>query len=221
MTRVLIVEDDGPLSRGLFALLSADGYAVDIAPDGELALQIMFDEPYAVIILDLGLPELGGFDVINQMRRGGLQTPVLVLTARDALEDRIKSLDLGADDYLLKPFEPQELQARLRALIRRSYGEGSAFVRIGSLTLDRTARAAEVNGRILELRLREWAVLETLATRAGKVVAKERLASEVFNYDDSVAPNALELYVSRLRRKLMPDGPAIHTMRGLGYMLDG
>lgn len=193
---------------------------VDAAYDGESAIEMANDEPYALITLDLGLPDVSGFDVLRTLRRQGCKTPILVLTARDAVADRVTGLDLGADDYLLKPFEPSELEARLRALLRRSQGEASSEIAIGKLVIDQARRTAFVGDRALDLRRREWAVLERLVARVGKVVSKDRLTSEVFGYDDPVAPNAIEVYIARLRRKLEPDGPAIRTIRGLGYVLD-
>jgi DNA-binding response OmpR family regulator len=219
VARILLVEDDPSLARGLAATLRAAGYTVDMAADGETALAMATDEPYALITLDLGLPDLSGFDVLRQLRRDKIKTPVLILTARDAIEDRVSGLDLGADDYLLKPFEPTELEARIRALLRRSQGEASPEISVGTLVIDQTKAVATVAGRELELRRREWAVLERLIARVGKVVSKDRLTAEVFGYDDEVAPNAIEVYVGRLRRKLEPDGPEIRTIRGLGYML--
>ena len=220
MARILLVEDDPALSRGLVASLKSAGYAIDTAFDGESALEMAHDEPYALITLDLGLPDMSGLDVLRRLRQRGNKTPVLILTARDALEDRVKGLDLGADDYLLKPFEPSELEARLRALLRRAQGEASPVITVGNLSVDPARGIAMVGDRQLELRRREWTVLERLLARAGKVISKERLTSEVFGFDDPVAPNAIEVYVARLRRKLEPDGPKIRTMRGLGYILD-
>lgn len=220
MARILLIEDDHALSRGLAASLKAAGYAVDPVYDGEAALELAHDEPYALITLDLGLPDLSGFEVLRRLRAGGSKVPVLILTARDALDDRIRGLDLGADDYLLKPFEPAELEARIRALLRRSQGEAAAEVTVGSLVFDPSRGIARVGQRVLDLRRREWTVLERLVAKAGKVVSKDRLSAEVFSFDEPVAPNAIEVYIARLRRKLEPDGPAIRTMRGLGYLLD-
>ncbi len=220
MARILLVEDEAPLARAIAASLRAAGYTVDVAEDGEGGLAMALDEPFALITLDVGLPDISGFEVLRSLRGGGLTTPVLMLTARDALDDRVTGLDLGADDYLLKPFEPSELQARIRALLRRSAGLASSLVEVGALKIDLGRATASVNGRHLDLRRREWAVLERLVAKAGKVVPKDRLMSEVFSYDEPVAPNAIEVYVARLRRKLEPDGPAIRTIRGLGYMLD-
>jgi two-component system response regulator TctD len=219
MARILLVEDDPVLARGVAAMLRLKGYAVDVASDGETALAIATDEPYAMIALDLGLPDVDGLEVLRRWRRAGLRTPVLVLTARDAVEDRIAGLDEGADDYVLKPFEPNELEARIRALLRRSAGEASPVMTIGRLVIDPARGAATLDGRDLGLRRREWSVLERLAARAGRLVPKDRLAAEVFGYDDPVAPNAIEVYVARLRRKLEGGGPEIRTVRGLGYLL--
>jgi two-component system response regulator TctD len=216
----LLVEDDPSLARGLSATLRASGYAVDIANDGESAWQMAFDEPYALITLDLGLPEMSGFEVLKKIRAAGNKVPVLILTARDALEDRLVGLDSGADDYMLKPFEPSELEARIRALLRRARGDADAVLTIGRLAIDTARALVTIDGRAVDLRRREWAVLERLAARVGKVVDKDRLSAEVFGYDEAVAPNAIEVYVARLRRKLEPDGPRIRTIRGLGYVLD-
>ncbi len=220
MARILLVEDDPALSRGLVAALKSAGYSVDAAFDGESALAMARDEPYALITLDLGLHDMSGFEVLRALRQCDGKTPVLILTARDALDDRVRGLDLGADDYLLKPFEASELEARLRALLRRSQGEASSVIAIGLLVVDSARGIASVGSRQLDLRRREWAVLERLMARADKVISKERLTSEVFGYDEPVAPNAIEVYIARLRRKLEPDGPVIRTMRGLGYILD-
>ena len=220
MARILLVEDDPALLRGLTTTLRADGYAVDTASEGAAAVSMGATEPYALIVLDVGLPDFSGFEVLRRLRDKGCRMPILMLTARDTVQDRVMGLDLGADDYMLKPFEPSELEARIRALLRRSHGDPSPVLTIGNLVINRSLGTATVNGRTLELRRREWAVLERLVARAGKLVSKERLADEVFGFDEPVAPNAVEVYVGRLRRKLEPDGPAIRTLRGLGYMLD-
>ena len=220
MSRILIVEDDMALARGLVSLLKSAGYTVDHVEEGGQVRDLEADEPYSLIILDVGLPDISGFEVLRQLRRRGSRTPVLLLTARDALKDRITGLDLGGDDYMLKPFEPSELAARVRALVRRGQGASSPLLTVGALVCDQSTGTVTVNDRPIELRRREWAVLIGLITRAGKVVAKERLTAEVFGHDEPVGPNALELYVARLRKKLQPDGPTIRTLRGLGYMID-
>lgn len=220
MTRILLVEDDQVLARGVVAVLRDAGNAVDHVAIGGEVDDMLKTEPYGVVILDLGLPDMSGLDVLRSLRRRGSKIPILVLTARDAVQDRVAGLDAGADDYLLKPFDTAELEARIRALLRRGAGDPSPLLTIGSLSLDRASNETRINGRIIDLRRREAAVLMSLATRAGKIVPKERLAAEVFDFDDPVAPNALELYVARVRKKLQPDGPRIRTLRGLGYILE-
>ncbi|MDB5688195.1 MAG: DNA-binding response regulator [Sphingomonas bacterium] len=216
----MVVEDDARLARGIEGSLSARGFTVDIISTGEEAIEIATTEPYSAMVLDLGLPDLDGFEVLQILRRRGIKTPILILTARDSLEDRISGLDKGADDYLTKPFHPQELESRLRALVRRSQGSPDPVLKIGKLSFDRSSRTVYLEEAAVDLRRRELAVLEILMGRPGKVIAKERLSAEVFNFNDAVAPNALEVYVGRLRRKLMPHGPVIRTIRGLGYMIE-
>ncbi len=220
MTRVLFGEDDRALARGVVALLKTAGYSVDHVEEGHLVLEMAQEEAYGLIILDIGLPDVSGFDVLRKLRSAGVDIPVLLLTARDALEDRVAGLNLGGDDYMLKPFEPAELEARVRALVRRRQGGSSSVITVGGLICDQATGTVTINGRPVKLRRREWALLVSLLTRTGKVVAKERLSSELFGHDEPVGPNAVELYIARLRKKLQPDGPAIRTLRGLGYMID-
>jgi two-component system response regulator TctD len=208
------------LSRGLVSALTGEGYSVDPAYDGASALVMAADEPYALITLDVGLPDMSGFEVLHKLRSRGCKVPILMLTARDTVEDRVEGLDRGADDYMLKPFDPLELSARLRALLRRPHGDPAPVIRIGKLEIDRSRGAASIDGQPIELRRREWVVLERLTARLGQVVTKERLASEVFGYDEAVAPNAIEVYIARLRKKLEPGGPKIRTLRGLGYLME-
>lgn len=217
--RVLVVEDDAALARGLVAALRQGGYAADHEADGADAVQLVLSEPYSLIVLDLGLPGLPGFDVLKAIRAAGSTVPVMVLTARDAISDRVRGLDLGADDYLLKPFDLAEFEARVRALVRRGQAVPNPVLRCGTLELDRATGTVTLGGAPVALRRRELAVLTILMTRAGKPVPKERLSAEIFGFDEAVAPNALELYVARLRKKLQPDGPEIRTIRGLGYLL--
>ena len=218
--RILIVEDDAALARGLAAALRSSGFAVDHEADGAEAAALATSEPYSLIVLDLGLPNRSGFEVLKELRQRGAAVPVMILTARDTVGDKVKGLDLGADDYLQKPFDLAEFEARVRALVRRGQGSPNPKLSCGPLVLDRSSGAVTLNGRPLVLRRRELAVLSVLMARAGKLVPKERLISEVFGFDEPVAPNALELYVARLRRKLEPDGPQIRTVRGLGYMME-
>ncbi|MBB3691812.1 response regulator transcription factor [Sphingomonas sp. BK580] len=218
--RILIVEDDAALARSLVALLRGAGHAVDHVATGEDALAVTAGEPYALVVLDVGLPGQDGFAVLQALRRRGERVPVLMLTARDALDDRVRGLDLGADDYLRKPFAPVELEARIRALGRRRGGDPTPELTVGALVLNRSSGEAQVAGRALDLRRREWAVLDALATRAGQIVPRETLLAEVFGFDEPVGPNALEVNITRLRGKLTPEGPAIRTVRGVGYILD-
>lgn len=218
--RILIVEDDAALARSIVALLRNAGHAVDHLARGEEVAAVAAAEPYALLILDVGLPDVDGFTVLARLRRSGERVPVLMLTARDALDDRVRGLDLGADDYLRKPFAPEELEARVRALGRRRGGDPVPELRVGALVLHRSTGRVEVAGREVELRRREWTVLEALATRAGQIVPRELLQAEVFGFDEPVGTNALEVNVTRLRAKLAPDGPEIRTVRGVGYLLD-
>ena len=218
--RILIVEDDPVLADGLTRSLRAADYAVDCAVDGSKADHVLAAQNYDLVILDLGLPKLDGFEVLRRMRRRSSQIPVLVLTARDTLEDRVKGLDLGADDYLTKPFDLPELEARVRALIRRGQAGGSSQLTHGALVLDTAGRRATLNGEPLELSARELGVLEVLMLRSGRVVNKEQLAEQLYGWDEEVGANAIEVYVHRLRRKLDPAGVVIRTIRGLGYLLE-
>lgn len=218
--RILIVEDDRSLARGMKTSMETAGFAMDFVATGEDAIDVMSTEPYNVVVLDLGLPDMDGLEVLRRVRRLQIETPILILTARDAISDRIEGLDGGADDYLSKPFHPRELESRVRALIRRSMGSPDPVLRVGALSFNRSTRTVELDRSTIDLRRRELAVLETLMGRPGKVVTRQRLTAEVFNFSDAVAPNALEVYVGRLRRKLTPNGPVIRTVRGLGYMLE-
>ena len=218
--RILIVEDDPLLADGLTRSLRHSDFAVDCVLDGEQADHVLTAQNYDLVILDLGLPKLDGFEVLRRLRRRGSAAPVLVLTARDALADRVKGLDLGADDYLTKPFDLPELEARVRALIRRGQSGGSSLLTHGLLALDTSGRRATLDGTPLELSARELGVLEVLMLRSGRVVNKEQLAEQLYGWDDEVGSNAIEVYVHRLRKKVEPAGVAIRTIRGLGYLLD-
>ena len=217
--RLLIVEDDAALARAVIKVFRDQGLAVDHVPCGRDALEIVELEPYSAMILDLGLPDMDGLLVLKAIRQAHLSVPILILTARDATTDRVSGLDQGADDYLSKPFEVVELEARVRALIRRSQGNPDPVLQLGTLKLDRATVAAYLRDRLLDLTRRERAVLETLAVRVGNVVSKARLNADVFSYSDPVAPNALEVYIARLRRKLEQSNIEIITVRGLGYLL--
>jgi two-component system OmpR family response regulator len=218
--RILIVEDDPVLSDGLIRSLRSSDYAVDSATDGAAADHILSAGSFDLVILDLGLPRLEGYEVLRRLRRRGSKTPVLILTALDSLEDRVKGLDQGADDYLTKPFDLPELEARVRALIRRGQSGGGSLLSHGTLTLDTAGRRASLAGEPLELSAREIGVLEVLMLRSGRVVNKDQLAEELYGWDEEVSANAIEVYVHRLRRKLEPAGVTIRTIRGLGYLLE-
>lgn len=218
--RILVVENDRHLALQIGGLLSSAGFMPDQALSGEDAVEILAGERYNLVILDLTLPDTDGFEFLGSLRRSGMKFPILALAASETVGDRITGLDRGADDCLAKPFHPQELIARVRALIRRGLRTPDPVLRAGALSFDRSTRTVELNHSVIDLRRRELAVLETLMGRAGKIVTRECLTSEVFNFADAVAPNALDVYVGRLRRKLSPDGPVIRTVRGLGYMLE-
>ena len=218
--KILVVEDDKARRHSLEASLLAVGFELRSTDSGDQALHLEATERFDAAVLDIGLPDIDGFEVLKAFRRRGSQTPVLMLTARDALGDRVAGLDFGADDYLVKPFAPSELIARLRAIVRRRQGRAAGAAIVGSLVCDWDAGRAQVNDRELSLRPREWAALRVLASRAGQVVDRELLAAEVFPQDEAPSLNALEIHVGRLRRQLQPDGPAVTNIRGRGYRLD-
>jgi len=218
--RILIIEDDASLAAGLKKALAHAGIAVDHQERGLDGLAIAQSEVYSLIVLDLALPDLAGQDVLRRLRAEGCKVPILILTALGEVKDKVKCLNLGADDYLTKPFDLEEFEARVKALARRSKGHSIPLLRCGKLQLETSTGNATLGDTILALRRREIAVLEILMTHAGRLVRKERLISEVFSFDDSVGPNAIELYIARLRQKLGADGPKITTVRGLGYMME-
>lgn len=219
--RILIVEDDASLASGLGRILQAEGFATDVAARGEDAVEAARRERFDLVILDIGLPGIDGFEVLRRLRAGEAQrVPVLVLTARDAVGDRVLGLDLGADDYMAKPFAMPELTARVRALIRRAQAQTGPRIQHGPLILDTVARRAYLGGEPLELAAREWAVLEVLLGKVEKVVSKESIIQAVAGWDEELSPNAIEVYISRLRSKLERAGVRIRTVRGFGYMLE-
>jgi two-component system, OmpR family, response regulator TctD len=215
--RILVAEDSEDLGDAIVAKLRLAGHAVEWARDGRHALDFATGETFDAVILDINLPEIDGFSVLARMRQRAVATPVLVITARSEIDDKIGLLDLGADDYLVKPFDLRELEARLRALLRRPAGNLSSVVRVGDLAIDHSAATVTVQGRPLDLSRREFRLLEILASRLGQVIPKQRLMDQLFSLDDEVSENALELYVSRLRRKLDRSPVAIVTVRGVGY----
>ncbi|QCP54558.1 response regulator [Trinickia violacea] len=218
--RVLLVEDNPVLARALDDALANARFAVDCMSDGEAADHVLRTQDYALVILDIGLPKLDGLEVLRRLRQRRNPVPVLILTAHDAVEDRVRGLDLGADDYLGKPVELVELEARARALIRRSHGHDSAHIRVGPLEFDSVARTFTLAGEPLALTPRERAVLEVLTLRNGRAINKEALSEKIYGLAESVNPDVIELYVHRLRKKLEGSRAAITTLRGLGYLLE-
>ena len=217
--RILIAEDDAIIADGLSRSLRQAGYAVDWAANGQDADTALLTVSYDLLILDLGLPKLPGLEVLKRLRSRTSQLPVLILTALDGTHDRVKGLDLGADDYMVKPFELAELEARVRALTRRSAGTAPT-IQCGSLVFDQVGRVAQVEGVMLELSAREIGLLEVLLTRMGRLVSKDQLVDHLCGWGEEVSHNAIEVYVHRLRKKLEPGGVKIATVRGLGYCLE-
>jgi DNA-binding response OmpR family regulator len=220
--RLLLVEDDAKLVRALERGLRQDGYEVDVARTGPEALGHVARSAYDAVVLDVMLPGADGFAVCEAMRRDGVRTPVLMLTARTEVADRIRGLDAGADDYLVKPFDFGELLARLRAMLRRGSPEPSAVRTVGGLRIDRDRRLVTRGGRQVELTAREFAVLDCLASRAGSVVSRKDLLDQVWDPDYDGSPNVVDVYVGYLRRKLerQSDPALIHTVRGVGFVLE-
>ena len=216
---VLLVEDDAVLADGVSRILRGHGMAVDVAASGTDADAILRHCEVAVVVLDIGIPGIDGFEVVRRLRARGSGVPVMLLTARDAVEDRVRGLELGADDYLVKPFAAPELVARLKALVRRS-GTKPVDMRIKGLSLDTHAKRARVNDQPIELSAREWAVLEYLMQQASRVVSKEQIVNAILPWGEELTLNAVEVYVSRIRHKIDGGGIAIRTIRGFGYMLE-
>ncbi len=219
--RLLLVEDDLELANGLVNTLAQSDYLTDAVHSGQDAVAACATFTYQLVILDLGLPDEDGISVLQRLRQQGLRAPVLILTARDDLKDRIRGLDAGADDYLTKPFEFGELEARLRALLRR--GQSNAGMQhFGEIEFDAVSRFALVRGNELELTARELAVLEMLMLRPGKVVSKQQMLDSLYSWEHEASPSVIEVFVSRLRRKLdeASAGVSIRVLRGLGYRLE-
>ena len=215
--RVLVVEDDSLLSQGLTRVLTRAGHAVDQAETGVQADKALRSTAYALVVLDIGLPDIDGFEVLRRLRARHSASNVLILTARDAVEDRVHGLDLGADDYLTKPFSITEFEARVRALLRRA-SLPSGSVSIGGLIVDVEAKSVRCNGSLIELTVREWTLLELFMARPGRVLSKEQIAQQLADYETQLSPNAIEVYVSRLRSKIEAAGVRIRTVRGFGYL---
>ena len=225
--RLLLVEDDVMVASGIKLGLTGAGYTVDWVGSGERAEEVLRTEVFDAAIIDIGLPRMDGLELTKRLRRSDMAShamPVLILTARDALQDRVQGLDLGADDYMVKPYELPELLARLRALLRRSQAATTAVLSFGPIELDTANRRASVKQgtqeTALELGPREWTVLEYLLINAPKPASKEKLLQALTGWDREITPNAVEVYISRLRGKLEPHGVALRSIRGFGYRLE-
>ena len=217
--RLLLVEDNRQLSDWVAKTLRSEKYTVDCVYSGDDADHVLRTEEYALVILDLSLPKLGGLEILRKLRARGSAVPVIILTANDTIDARVAGLNSGADDYLAKPFEITELEARIRAHLRRSHSHQQSVAQCGALTFDSNTRQFTLAGDPLPLTAREHAVLETLILRAGSTVSKAALTTTVFGFDDEANPNAIEIYVHRVRKKLAGSDISIVTLRGLGYVL--
>jgi two-component system OmpR family response regulator len=215
--RLLLVEDDTMIGEAVLDALRAAHYAVDWVRDGPMADTALCSESYDLVLLDLGLPQRDGLDVLRALRARHQTMPVLIATARDAVGDRIAGLDAGADDYLLKPYDTDELLARIRALLRRSAGRGEPVFEHRGVSLNPATREAAVNGQPVSLSAREWAVLEPLLARPGTVLSRTQIEEKLYGWKDDISSNAVEVYVHGLRKKLGND--IIQTVRGLGYLV--
>jgi len=213
--RILLAEDDAMLGDGLSAGLRQMGFLVDWVRDGVAAERELVSGNYAAAVLDLGLPKKDGLDVLQSLRRSKIATPVLVLTARDAVPDRVRGLDLGADDYVIKPVDLTELGARLRSLVRRSHGQVQDTLRCGAVLLEPESRQVSLNGELVVLSTREFDLLHVLFLNAGRVLSREQLEQKLYSWGYEVDSNAIEVHIHHLRRKLLPD--LIQTVRGVGY----
>ena len=216
---VLVVEDDAVLADGLARVLQSHGMLVDVVGNGAQADVLLQRIEVAVVVLDIGLPGIDGFEVVRRLRSRSSNVPVLLLTARDAIEDRVRGLELGADDYLVKPFATAELVARIRALARRNAPK-PAVLSLGRLKLDTFTRRAHIDEHSIELSVREWAVLEYLLQQSGRVVSKQQIIDAILPWGEELTLNAVEVYVSRIRIKLGDAGLALRTIRGFGYLLE-
>lgn len=216
--RLLLVEDDKLLGKGIHAGLRQAGYAVDWVMDGDAADAAVAHEPYDLMILDLGLPRRSGLDVLDHVRESGKDLPVLILTARDSVNDKIIGLDRGADDYMIKPFDLDELGARIRALLRRQGGRRSPLLVHGDIELDPAGHSVTKGGVVVDVPPREFAILHTLLENAGRVMSRSRLEESLYSWKDEVDSNAVEVHIHHLRKKFGAD--LIRTIRGVGYIVD-
>lgn len=218
--RILLVEDDDALGQAVLRALQHEGYATDLVRNANAGLHALQLEHFDLLLLDLGLPDMDGTEVIRVVRQRKLTLPIMILTARDAVESRVQALDLGADDYMIKPVEIAELCARIRALVRRRSGNATPRLQLGQLELDLASKQAFAHGRPLDCSAREWSVLEYLALHTGQIISKEQLIQAIANWDQTLSANAIEAYVHRVRTKLGDCGVVIRTVRGFGYMLN-
>ncbi len=218
--KILLVEDDEVLADGLSHTLNKGGFKVSVANTGAYAEQLLIAEGFELLILDLGLPDMDGLILLKKLRRQQLSLPILILTARDSMNERIEGISQGADDYMTKPFELKELEARVQALIRRCYGGFNSSISVGDLRLDTSNGQIKVNDELLAISAREMAVLELLILQHGKVVSKDRIAQQLSSSGDMLADNAIEVYIHRIRKHISPYGASIRTIRGLGYLLE-
>ncbi len=218
--RILVVEDDSVLAAALTRALNQATYAVDLVDNGAAANAALDSGSYDLVVLDLALPKVDGLSVLRRLRDRRSRVPVLILSARDSLDDRVKGLDFGADDYITKPLDLPEFEARVRALVRRGQHRATNLLRHGRLELDLEARRAFHDGKPIDFSARELAVMELLLSRQGRVVTKEQMVDRVFGWGEEVGSNAIEVCVHRVRRKLEPFGIEIRTVRGMGYLME-
>ncbi|MCV4282026.1 response regulator [Pseudomonas capsici] len=216
--RLLLVEDDIALGEGIHQALSREGYTVDWIKDGSSALHALLSETFDLVILDLGLPKLGGLEVLRKLRHDGSTVPVVILTARDATEDRIAGLDAGADDYLVKPFDVSELKARLRALLRRSAGRAKMLIEHAGISLDPGTQQVSYNNESVSLTPKEYQLLYELLSPPGRVMTRERLMQLLYGWNEEAESNTLEVHIHHLRKKI--SGDLIRTIRGVGYLVE-
>ena len=216
--RLLLIEDNESIGKGVSAGLTQTGYAVDWVRDGETATSALLSEDYDLAILDLGIPKKSGESVLTDLRKAGKKLPVLILTAKDTVHDRIIGLDLGADDYMVKPFDLDELQARIRALLRRSSGRATPLLTHGSISLDPASHTVTNDGEIIELTPRAFEILQILMENQGRVLSRTRLEDSTYSWKDEIESNAVEVHIHQIRKKL--GSKIIRTIRGVGYIMD-
>lgn len=220
--RILIAEDDSRLLTQLDALLQQNGYSVDLADNGEHALFLIKEYSYDLVVIDIGMPKLDGFEVIKKARQADITCPILILTARDRWQEKVEGLDAGADDYLTKPFHDEELLARAKALIRRASGQANPTIQFGPISLDTVSEELSLNGEALDLTAYEYKVMEYLMLNPQKVISKTELTEHIYDQDFDLDSNVIEVFVGRLRKKLDPSGELkpIETLRGRGYRIN-